>query len=55
MVVMIALLGLIISLLAFAGIYFMSLQDVDSDDKKKRVQNNADYDGMGTYSRYINK
>lgn len=51
----IALSGLIVTLVAFAGLYFMSLKDVDSDHQKNKVQNNTDYDGMGTFSRYINK
>lgn len=51
----IALSGLIITLVAFAGLYFMSLKDESSDHHKEKVQNNTDYDGMGTFSRYVNK
>ncbi|MFW6347888.1 MAG: hypothetical protein ACOC2C_04675 [Cyclonatronaceae bacterium] len=51
----IALSGLIVSLIAFAGLYFMSLKDENSTYDKNKVQNNTDYDGMGTFSRYINK
>lgn len=51
----IALSGLLISLIAFGGLYMMSLKEENSEYRKQKVQTNTDYDGMGTFSRYINK
>ncbi|MCH8556849.1 MAG: hypothetical protein LAT84_03455 [Balneolia bacterium] len=56
---MIALISIIASLtIAIIGIAFLyriALKDGNEEINKKRININTDYDGMGTFARYINK
>lgn len=56
---MIALISIIASLLiaiiGFAFLYRIALKEESEEINKKRVNINTDYDGMGTFARYINR
>ncbi|MCC5934346.1 MAG: hypothetical protein LAT75_03215 [Candidatus Cyclonatronum sp.] len=46
---------LVATLAGISAIYYYSLKDEPREHQKTRVDVPTDYDGMGTFSRYINK
>lgn len=46
---------LIATVAGLGAIYFYALKEEPREHQKTRVDVPTDYDGMGTFSRYINK